>query len=324
MRITVFGIGAIGGAVAARLALAGADVSVVARGATLAAIRSRGLTLRSGGTERSAPIRATADPAELGPQDAVMICTKAYGLASAAPAVRPLLGPRTAIVPAQNGIPWWYFHRAGPPFDGERVAAVDPDGALMRSLPPERVVGCVTYIAASVPRPGVIEQSGPERFVLGEPDGSASARLEAVADALRCAGFQVEATGRIREAVWMKLWGNIALNSVSALTLARVGGMASDPGTRGVMTLMMEEMQRVAAALGVRLEMDIGQRIAQAARLGDFKTSMLQDLEAGRPLEIDALVGAVAELGRRTGVPTPTIDVVEALLRARAASLPAR
>jgi 2-dehydropantoate 2-reductase len=323
MRIAVFGVGAVGGCVAARLALAGADVSVIARGATLAAIRERGLTLRHGGTERNATIRAVADPAELGPQGAVIICTKAYSLASAAHAVAPLLGPDTAIVPTQNGIPWWYFHRAGPPFEGERVAAVDPDGELLRALPPERVVGCVTYVAASVPQPGVVEQAASSRFVLGEPDGSASARLEAIAGALRNGGFEIDLTERIREAVWMKLWGNISLNSVSALTLARVGEMASNPGTRRVMTLMMEEMKRVAAALGVRLEMDIGQRLTQAARLGGFKTSMLQDLEAGRQLEIDALVGAVSELGRRLDVPTPTIDVVEALLRVRAAPVTA-
>ena len=320
MRIAVFGIGAVGGCVAARLALAGADVSAVARGTTLTAIRERGLTLRHGGTERTARLRAVAEPAELGVQDAVMICTKAYGLAAAAPAVAPLLGPRTAIVPAQNGIPWWYFHRAGPPFEGEPVAAVDPDGALLRALPPERVVGCVTYVAASVPAPGVVEQDVASRFVLGEPDGASSARLDAIAGALRSGGFEIEVSGRIREAVWMKLWGNVALNPVSALALARVGALVADPATRRVMMLMMEETRSVAGKLGVRLEMDIGQRLAQAGRLGAFKTSMLQDLEAGRPLEIDALVGAVSALGRRLDVPTPTIDAVEALLRLRTAA----
>jgi 2-dehydropantoate 2-reductase len=320
MRIAVFGIGAVGGCVAARLALAGADVAVVARGATLAAIREHGLTLRYRGTEQTAAIRAVADPAELGPQDAVIVCTKAYSLASAAPAVAPLLGPETAIVPTQNGIPWWYFHRAGPPFEGEPVTAVDPQGVLLRALPPERVVGCVTYVAASVPRPGVVEQVSSGRFVLGEPDGSTSARIEPIAAALRRGDFEIVVTDRIRDAVWMKLWGNVALNSVSALTLARVGEMATNPGTRRVMTLMMEEMRGVAGKLGVRLEMDVEARLDQAARLGGFKTSMLQDMEAGRPLEIDALVGAVSEFGRRLGVPTPTIDVVEALLRVRAAT----
>ncbi len=319
MKITVFGIGAVGGCVAARLALAGVDVAVVARGATLAAIRERGLTLRYRDTEQTASIRAVADAAELGPQDAVIVCTKAYSLVSAAAAVAPLLGPDTAIVPAQNGIPWWYFHRAGPPFEGEPVTAVDPQGALLRALPPERVVGCVTYVAASVPRPGVAEQASSGRFVLGELDGPASARVEPIAAALRRGGFEIVLTDRIRDAVWMKLWGNVALNSVSALTLARVGPMATNPGTRRVMTLMMEEMRSVAEKLGVRLEMDVEARLDQAARLGGFKTSMLQDLEAGRALEIDALVGAVSELGRRLGVPTPTIDVVEALLRVRAA-----
>jgi 2-dehydropantoate 2-reductase len=320
MRIAVFGTGAVGGCVAARLALAGADVAVVARGAMLAAIRERGLVFREGDTERTARLRAVADAAELGPQDAVMVCTKAYSLETAALAIAPMVGPATAIVPAQNGIPWWYFHRAGPPFEGERVAAVDPQGELLRLLPPERVVGCVVYVAASVPQPGVVQQAAPGRFVLGEPDGSTSARLEAVGAALRGAGFEIELTDRIRHAVWMKLWGNIALNSVSALTLARMAGMLSDPGTRRVLLAMMREMQTVAGRLGVRLETDVEQRLGQAARLGGFKTSMLQDLEAGKPLEVEALVGAVSEFARRLDVPTPTIDVVEALLRVRAAA----
>jgi 2-dehydropantoate 2-reductase len=323
MRITVFGTGAVGGCVAARLALAGADVSVVARGPTLAAIRDGGLTLRQGDTERTARLRAAADAAELGPQDAVIVCTKAYSLAAAAPAVAPLLGPETAIVPAQNGIPWWYFHRAGPPFEGEAIAAIDPGGALLRALRPERVVGCVTYVAAAVPRPGVVEQAAAGRFVLGEPDGSASARAAAIGAALRAAGFDIELTDRIRHAVWAKLWGNVALNPVSALTLARVGEMASDPGSRRVLLLMMAEMKAVAGRLGVGLTTELEERLAQAARLGGFKTSMLQDLEAGRPLEIDALVGAVSEFGRRLGVPTPTIDTVEALLRVRATTMAA-
>jgi 2-dehydropantoate 2-reductase len=322
MRITVFGTGAVGGCVAARLALAGADVAVVARGATLAAIREGGLTLRQGDTERTARLRAAGDAAELGPQDAVIVCTKAYSLAAAAPAIAPLLGPGTAIIPAQNGIPWWYFHRAGPPFEGEAIAAVDPDGALLRALPPERVVGCVTYVAAAVPRPGVVEQAAPGRFVLGEPDGSRSPRREAIGARLRAAGFEVELTDRIRHEIWVKLWGNVALNPVSALTLARVGEMASEPGSRRVLLLMMAEMKAVASGLGVRLETPLEERLGQAARLGGFKTSMLQDLEAGRRLEIDALVGAVSEFGRRLAVPTPTIDVVEALLRVRAAKIP--
>jgi 2-dehydropantoate 2-reductase len=320
MKIAVFGTGAVGGCVAARLALAGADVSAVVRGAALAAIRDRGLVFRQGDTERTARLRAAAEAAELGRQDAVIVCAKAYSLAAAAPAIAPLIGPDTTIVPAQNGIPWWYFHRAGPPFEGEIVAAVDPDGGLLRALPPDRVVGCVVYVAASVPRPGVVEQAAPGRFVLGEPDGSKSARLEAIGGALRAAGFEIELTDRIRHAVWVKLWGNIALNSVSALTLARVGEMTSDPGTRRVLLAMMDEMRAVAAKLGIRLETDVEQRLGQAARLGGFKTSMLQDLEAGKPLEVDALVGAVSEFARRLDVPTPTIDVVEALLRVRAAA----
>ena len=322
MSITVFGAGAIGGCVAAQLALAGIDVAVLARGATLAAIQQRGLRLRHAGQESIAQVRAVADPAELGPQETVIICCKAYSLASAAPALAKLIGPRTTIVAVQNGIPWWYFYRAGTPFDGQPISAVDPHGALLRQLPPARVVGCIAYLAASIIQPGIVELAAPGRFVLGEPDGTASVRLDAVAAALRRGGFDVDISNCIREAIWMKLWGNLPLNTVSALTLANVSAMTGNAGVRSVLGRMMEEMCDIARRLGVHLEMDIQERINQASRLGTFKTSMLQDIEAGRPLEIDAIIGAVSELGRRLHLPTPTIDIVESLLRLRAPSIP--
>lgn len=321
MRITVFGAGAVGGCVAAHLALAGVDVAVLARGAALAAIRQGGLRLRRGDTEQIASVRAVSDPAELGLQDTVIVCSKVYSLSSAVPILAALIGRVTTILPVQNGIPWWYFYRAGAPFESQPIAAVDPQGVLLRELPPARVVGCVTYLAASVVRPGVVEEAAPGRFVLGEPNGAPSARLDSIAAVLRRGGFEVTTTDRIRDAIWMKLWGNLSLNSVSALTLARVGAMVEDAGVRRVLALMMEEVRAVASGLGVRLDMDIQARIAQAGGLGAFKTSMLQDLEAGRPLELDALVGTVSEFGRRLGVATPTIDVVESLLRLRAASV---
>ena len=318
--IVIFGAGAIGGCIAARLALAGEDVAVIARGAGLAAIREHGLRLRTrDGAERAVvSARAVEDPRELDPADTLVLCSKAYSLAEAAPLLTPLVGPATTIVPVQNGIPWWYFHRERGPFDAEAVRSVDPDGALLRDLPPKQVVGCVTYLAATRIEPGVFEESSSGRLVIGEPDGSPSARLDAIARAMRRDGFNVETTSRIRDEIWMKLWGNLPLNSVSALTRAGVSAMIDDPGVHRVLAAMMAEMQAVAERLGVRLDTGIEGRLGKARGLGAFKTSMLQDIEAGRTLEIDAIVGAVAEFGRRLGVPTPVIDVVESLLRLQA------
>jgi 2-dehydropantoate 2-reductase len=320
VRITVFGAGAVGGLLAARMALVGLPVTVVARGPHLKAMRERGLRLRTRDTDRTAKLEATDDTAALGPQDLVVIGTKAHALPEAAASIARLVGPETILVPAQNGIPWWYFHRAGPPFEGEAVRAVDPEAALLQALPPARVVGCVVYVGAAVPAPGVIDHSSGERFVLGEPDGSMSDRLKWVAGIFRQAGFEAEMTPRIRDAVWLKLWGNLAVNPVSALTQATTDRLLADEGVRRLMRLLMEEAAGVAAALGVRFEMTAEERLRLAERLGAFKTSMLQDLEAGRPLETGPLIGAVAELGRKVGIATPMLDAIEALVRLRGAA----
>jgi 2-dehydropantoate 2-reductase len=317
VKIAVFGAGAVGGLIAARFALAGLPLAVVARGPHLKAIRERGLRLRTRESDRTAKIAATDDAAELGAQDLVIIGTKAHTLPAAAPSLAHLIGPDTVLVPAQNGIPWWYFHRAGPPFEGEVVRAVDPDGTLMQKLPPARVVGCVVYVGAAVPAPGVIDHSSGERFVLGEPDGATSERLEWVAGLFRQADFEAETTPRIRDAVWLKLWGNLSMNPVSVLAQATADRLLADDGVRQLLRLLMEEAARVASGLGIGFETTADQRLRLAERLGAFKTSMLQDLEAGRPLETAPLLGAVAELGRKVGVATPMLDAIEALVRLR-------
>jgi 2-dehydropantoate 2-reductase len=322
MKICVFGAGAIGGVVAARLALAGRPVSVVARGAHLEAMREYGLLLHDKDGRHRVAVEATDDPAALGVQDVVVIGVKAHGLAAAAETMAPLIGPETVLVPAQNGIPWWYFHRHGGALEGAVLDSVDPGGRLARLLPPSQALGCVVYLGAAVPTPGIVDHSSGDRFILGEPDGAASARLEHVAGLFREAGFVAETTDRIRDAVWVKLWGNIAMNPLSVLTGATMAAMLADEGVVAVCREIMREAQAVGERSGVRFAMSIDRRLDHARMLGAFKTSMLQDLEAGRPIEIDALVGAVAEMGRRLAVPTPLIDAIHALARLRGATRP--
>ena len=320
VKLCVFGAGAIGGVIAGRLAGAGHAVSVVARGAQLAALRRDGLTLRWRGEPRSFAVTTTDEAAALGPQDILVIALKAHSLAGAAAAMRPLIGQDTVLVPAQNGIPWWYFHRHGGALDGTSLETVDPGGMLDALLPPEQVVGCVVYVAATVPTPGVIDHASGERFILGEPDGAASARLERVAGLLRGGGFAVETTDRIRDAVWLKLWGNLSFNPISVLTQKTMDRLLDDARSRALLEALMREAQAVAVRLGVRFGITLEKRLEDARRLGAFKTSMLQDLEAGRPLELEALVGAVVELGRKLGVATPLLEAVYALARLRGAA----
>jgi len=318
MKITVFGAGAIGGYLAARLAIAGHEVSVVARGPHLRAMREHGLLLDDRGTRHAVRPRATDRAEELGPQELVVIAAKAHAMSAAAPAIASLVGPETVLLPAQNGIPWWFPYRAGAPLEGKRIRAVDPDGSLERRLDPARVVGCVVYMAASVPEPGQVRRFGGNLLILGEPDGSPSPRLGQLAEVFTAAGVKIETTPRIRDAVWMKLWGNVAFNPVSVLTGAKMSRMADDPSVLAVLRTAMLECQAVAERLGARFDRDVEARIAEARHVGDFKTSMLQDFEAGRPVEIDALVGAVIELGRDVGVATPMLQVIDALTRMRA------
>jgi 2-dehydropantoate 2-reductase len=318
VKICIYGAGAIGGLLGARLARAGQEVSLIARGPHLEAIQSGGLRLRAGGVEEVLRLPATGDPATLGPQDVVIIALKAQAVAAVAERLAALFHERTVVVPAVNGIPWWYFYRHGGPYDGRRLAAVDPDGRQWDLIGPERVIGCVVYPAAEIREPGVIEHLEGDRFSLGEPSGEKSPRLTELAAALRDAGLKAPIKSRIRDEIWVKLWGNVSFNPISALTGATLETICGTPELRAVARAMMVEAEAVAAALGVELPIDVERRIDGAAAVGAHKTSMLQDLERGRPMEIDALVSSVQELSAMVGVATPTIDTVAALLKVRA------
>ena len=318
MRVGIFGAGAIGGLLAARLAQSGGEVTVVARGPHLAAMQRDGLVLESGGERITARPRAVADVADAGVQDYVFVTLKAPALAAAAPAVARMMGPETALVTALNGIPYWYFHAFDGPFRDRRVASVDPGGVVWATLPPAQAIGCVVYPAAEVVAPGVIAHTYGDRFTLGEPDGTRSPRIERLAATLQAAGFKAPIRPRIRDEIWVKLWGNMAFNPLSALTGTTLDRLSTRPDLRAAARSMMLEGQRVAEALGVRFAIDVDKRIAGAAEVGAHRTSMLQDLERGRPMEIDALLGAVVELGSLAGVGLPVCEVILALVRERA------
>ncbi len=319
MKICIFGAGAIGGLMGAKLAAKGdVDVTFIARGPHLAAMRENGVKLISEGTEQIVHPRCVESAEEAGPQDYVLVTLKAHSLPSAAKLMQPLLGPDTAIVSAVNGIPWWYFHGLGGAYEGRIVQSVDPDGQVSALLPPSRAIGCIVYPAAEVTAPGVIDHSYGDRFSLGEPDGSRSPRAQALSEALIAAGFKAPVRPKIRDELWVKLWGNMAFNPISALTTATLDVLTADEGQRGVARAMMLEGQRVAEALGVRFAIDVDKRIAGAAEVGAHKTSMLQDLERGRPMEIEALLGAVVELADWVGEAAPISRTVLALVRARA------
>jgi 2-dehydropantoate 2-reductase len=315
MKIAVIGAGGIGACVGARLALAGEQVTFLARGANLEALRARGvrLVLPDGSEHLAANVAATSDYAAAGPQDLVIIAVKAHQVEAIAADVPKLLGPETVVVPMQNGIPYWYFHRHGGELAGRRIAHVDPHGLIAASIPPERVIGCVVYPAAELTAPGVVKVIEGDRFPVGEPDGSSSSRVARVSECLTRAGFRAPVIADIRAEIWLKLWGNLTFNPVSALTRATLVDICQDPGTRELAVAMMSEAQNVANRLGITLRVPIEKRIAGAEKVGRHKTSMLQDVEAGRTLELDALLGAVVELGHLTQTPTPHLDAVYAL-----------
>ena len=309
------GAGAIGGMMAARLAAAGHAVSVVARGEHLDAIRRDGLRLvEVDGTETMASnLHASDDFAALGPHDTVILALKAHQIAAVAHELGRLCHDETMVVPVQNGIGWWYFERHGGPHDGRRLKALDPDGTIAGAIGSERVVACIAYPAAEKTAPGVITHVEGDRFPVGEPDGTKSERARALAETLTSAGFKSRVLTDIRSHLWVKAWGNLAFNPVSALTGATLGEICRTPATRELAARMMTEAGRIAEALGVRIRISVEQRIAGAEAVGEHKTSMLQDAEAGRPLELDPLVGVFVELGELTGVPTPAISTVYGL-----------
>ena len=317
MKVCIFGAGAIGGYLAVLLARAGADVSVVARGAHLEAILDDGLTLLVDGDELHADLPATYDPAALGKQDAVIVTLKAHSIGPAVTGIRSLLASDTAVVSAVNGIPWWYFHRLDSPIGERHVESVDPGAAIWRGIGPGRAIGCVVYPSAEIVEPGVIQHLSDHKMILGEPGGERSERVIALAALFMAAGIKAPVRPNLRNEIWMKLWGNLAFNPLSALTHATLDVLATEPGTRSMARRMMLEGQAVGEALGARFAIDVDQRMDGAAAVGAHRTSMLQDLELGRPLETGALVGAVQELAALMGVPTPTIDLVGTLLDQR-------
>jgi 2-dehydropantoate 2-reductase len=317
VKFAIIGAGAIGGYLGAQLALAGEEITFLVRGANLQAIRARGVrVIGADGSERVArDVRATDDYRGAGAHDVVVLAMKAHQLGAVAEQVRWLCGPSTVVVPMQNGMPYWYFHKLDGRFRDHTLQSVDPGGRIGRAISAERVIGCVVYPASELIEPGVVRHIEGDRFPLGELDGSISERAQALSDAFARAGFKAPLLPDIRAEIWLKLWGNLAFNPVSALTRATLEGICRFAPTRELAAHMMAEAEAVAAQLGVTFRVSIDKRIAGAERVGAHKTSMLQDIEAGRETEIEALVGSVVELARLTDTRTPHIDAVYALTR---------
>jgi 2-dehydropantoate 2-reductase len=320
MRVGIVGCGAIGGWLAAGLAAAGCRVSVLARGATLAALQRDGLQLRGAGAPQRHALPASDAAEALGPQDHVVVAVKAQSLPLVAPAIRPLLGPETTVVTAMNGLPWWFFQGSGGALDGFVPRAVDPEGAIARVIGPGRVIGAVVHASARVAAPAVVELVKADRLLLGAPPGGADARAAALAAAFREGGIPAAETADIRGEIWSKLWGNASLNPVSVLTSATTGRMLDDPEVRETCLALMREMAALGERAGLRLPSGAEERIAVTRRLGDFRTSMLQDFEAGRPLELEPILGVLAEMAQRLALPVPTVRLVLGLVRLRSAS----
>ena len=320
MKICIFGAGAIGGYMGVKLAQVGADVSLVARGPHLKAMKKDGLRLIEEGNDTTVPVTASENPEDLGIQDYVVITLKAHSVPLIVNKMEPLINKKTTIVSGVNGIPWWYFHKIDGEFEGTRVNSVDPGNVQWDAFGPDKVLGCVVYPAAEVIEPGVIKHIEGNRFSLGEPDGSKSDRALKLSKALTAAGIKAPVRPKLRDEIWVKLWGNLSFNPISALTHATLDVLCTDVGTRDVARKMMIEAQSIAEKLGVKFPIDVERRIDGGAAVGAHRTSMLQDLDQGRPMEIDALVTSVQELGRITKTPTPTIDVVLSLIKLRARS----
>ncbi len=314
MKIAIVGAGAIGGYLGAKLAIAGEDVTFIARNKNLAAINATGfrLILEDGSEQHAPTARAVQDMAEAGPQDAVLLTVKAHQVRDLLPGLRALFGPETMVVTMINGVPWWYFHKLAGPYEGRQLESVDPGGLLAQHIEPGRVIGSVVYPAAELVSPGVVKLIEGNRFTLGEPDGSRSPRIEALSQAMIRAGFKSPVSKDIRSEIWVKLWGNLSFNPISALTHATLEDICRYPLSRELAASMMREAQAVGEKLGVAFKVSLEQRIAGAEAVGAHKTSMLQDVEHGRALELEALVGSVVELGRITETPTPAIAAIYA------------
>jgi 2-dehydropantoate 2-reductase len=325
VRTCIFGLGAVGGLIGARLAASGAEVSAIARGATLAAVARDGLRLveaaaAQGGApaQTVVPVRAVDDPSRLGPQDLVVVSVKTTGLAEAAPRIAPLLGPDTVVLSAMNGVPWWFFDGLDAGLAAREWQSIDPGRAIAAAIPGERVLGCVVHLACAVERPGVVRHVQGRRLIVGEACGGDSERARRVASLLAGAGFETELSPRIQQDVWFKLWGNMTMNPVSAITGATLDRILDDPLVRGFVSAAMLEASAIGERIGLPIPISPEQRHQVTRQLGAFKTSMLQDVEAGRPVELDALIAIVAEIGRVLGVPTPNVEALFGLARLHA------
>jgi 2-dehydropantoate 2-reductase len=318
MKVCIYGAGAIGGWIGVQLARAGCEVSVVARGTTLAALQGNGLRLQSGEQLSQADVRASADPAQLGVQDLVVVAVKAPAMADVAQAIGPLLGPDTVVLTAMNGVPWWFFEGFGGSFQGTRLRAVDPEGAIARAIPGRHIVGCVVHASCSLIEPGFVKQHFGNKLIIGEPSGEKTPRVQALAALLARAGFETVLSEQIQRDAWYKLWGNMTVNPVSAMTGATADRVLDDDLVRGFISRVMLEAREIGARIGIPIEQQPEDRHQVTRKLGAFKPSMLQDVEAGKPVELDALVTVVKELGEVTGVATPFTDALLGLARLHA------
>lgn len=319
MKVCVVGAGAIGTFIGIHLARTGCEMSALARGATAAALRAHGFRFQQNGATLTTPVRAAESASALGPQDLVVVAVKAPALAAVAGSIAALLGPETTVLPAMNGVPWWFFHGLGGPHEGAAVRAVDPEGRIATAIPVRHVVGCVVHATCSVVEPGLVRHGFGRGLIIGEPGGGASARVTALADRLTAAGFETTVSKRIQADVWYKLWGNMTMNPMSALTGATCDRLLDDPLLDRFTLAIMAEAAAIGATIGCPIGQSGEERNAVTRKLGAFKTSMLQDVEAGKPLEIDALLTAVSEIGERVGVPTPGTDALLGLTRVFAA-----
>jgi 2-dehydropantoate 2-reductase len=310
MRFLIAGAGAIGAYIGSRMARAGYDVTLFARGPHLRAMQEHGVQVKGAEGDFVARPRIASSLEEVGPADVVFLGVKAHGLTQLAPQLKPVLGPHTTVVSTQNGIPWWYFHGFGGEWEGMSLERVDPGSVISSAIETHRVVGSIVYFATEITAPGVIQHIEGDRITLGEPDGTRSERNRRIADALIASGLRCPVTTRIRHEIWVKILGNASLNPVSALTRATLGEMLRDPEVRSLIRNIMQEVEAVSHKLGMELPVSVDQRIAGAEKVGEHKTSMMQDLEAGRPIELEALVGAVVELGERVGLPMPCTRAV--------------
>ncbi len=318
MKVTIYGAGAIGGWIGVRLAQAGCDVSVVARGDTLKAVQDNGLRLESAGSTATVPVRASSNPADLGVQDLVVVAVKAPAMAGVAQAIAPLLGPGTMVLTAMNGVPWWFFEGFGGALAGTRLSAVDPSGTIAQAIPGHHIIGCVVHASCSLNGPGHVKHHFGNKLIIGEPSGEKTARVQQLVALLGKAGFEAVLSEQIQKDAWYKLWGNMTVNPISAMTGATTDLIMGDPLVRGFVSAVMLEAREIGARIGIPIDQQPEDRHQVTAKLGAFKTSMLQDVEAGRPVELDALVTVVKELGGLTGVPTPFTDALLGLSRLHA------